>query len=204
MSEMSREPEAVELELRIEKLRCEIEELKHSHAWNRRIGQWLPFISTLLPALALVIAVHQFTQEQAAGRQQLIRQAATDSIARERAFMQPVLERQMSTYFEASAAAATLATARSASERDKAIDTFWKLFWGPLVMLESPEVSGAMKGIAECLDGGVSTCDAKERKNRSLVLASALQTDFFSSWKLSPEQYAQRSINYARLRSGRD
>ena len=151
-----------------------------------------------------MIAVQQFTREQAAGREQLIRQAATDSIARERAFMQPVLERQMNTYFEASAAVATLATARSATERDKATDNFWKLFWGPLVMLESPDVSLAMKGIAECLDGGASKCDVDERKNRSLILASALQTDFFSSWKLSPEQYAQRSINYARLRSPRE
>jgi hypothetical protein len=189
-----------ELELKIEKLQCEIDQMKRGREEKNRLKQWLPVITGLVPALALLFAVTQFTAAQVAARKQLVRNAVADSIASERMFMRPVLDRQLSTYGEASSAAATLASSTAPAERAKAIDTFWKLYWGPLVMMESPEVSGAMKAIGECL-ARAAACPEDDMKSRSLALASALQTDYFSSWKLSPDRYAQRSINYAKTRS---
>ncbi|MEO6528583.1 MAG: hypothetical protein ABIP93_18340 [Gemmatimonadaceae bacterium] len=189
-----------ELELRIEKLQCEIDQMKRPRENSGRLKQWLPVITGLVPVLALLFAVTQFTAAQVAARKQLVRNSVADSIASERAFMRSVLDRQLSTYVEASTAAATLASSKSSTERDKAIDAFWRLYWGPLVMMESPEVSDAMKDIGECLETS-GACMESELKKRSLALASALQTDYFSSWKLSPDRYAQRSINYAKTRS---
>lgn len=188
-----------ELELRIEKLRGEVEDLKHSSAWNRRIGQWMPLVGALLPALALLFAIRQFTAEQTASRQQIARTAVADSIANERLFMRSVLDQQLATYFEAAGAAATLASASNAADRQKAADTFWKLYWGPLVMLESPEVSGRMKAIGHCLESTPRCSDAVLRDS-SLALASALQHDYFDGWRLSPATYAKRSIDYANSR----
>lgn len=183
---------SIEKELELEKLRLEIEELKQSQAWNRRVGTILPVLSALIPALALLIAFEQFSEQQMA-------QTRANQAASERAFMQPVLGRQMNLYFEVSAAAATLASSRDQQERANALDTFLRLYWGPLVMIESPDVSLAMKKFRACLEFPKG-CPSGGLEGLSLALASSLQSDFFASWKLSPEEYAKRSINYAEIR----
>ena len=188
-----------ELELKLEKLRLEIDEMKRNGRWNRRFGRFVPVFSALIPVLALLFAVQQFKQQQVATTAALDRQTKSDALAAQRAFMQPVIARQMNTYFEASAAAATLASSQNTDERTKARDEFFRLYWGPLVMLESPQVSGAMNAFKVCLDEE-NGCDAADFQKRALYLSSWLQTDLFQSWKLSPESYAERSINYARDR----
>jgi hypothetical protein len=128
-------------------------------------------------------------------------QTRANQTASERAFMQPVLGRQMNLYFETSEAAATLASSQDPEERAKARDSFLRLYYGPLVMLESPDVSLAMKNFRACLEAP-RDCPPGRLEGLSLALASSLQSDFFASWKLSPEEYAKRSINYAEIRGG--
>jgi hypothetical protein len=142
--------------------------------------------------MALLFAVQQFVQQQKASEK-------ANTAASERAFMQPILNRQMNTYFDASAAAATLASSDDPKERAQAAEMFWKLYYGPLVMLESPEVSGAMKDFGQCVKSQGS-CTPERMANLSLALASTLESDLFASWKLSPKEYAERSFNYAELR----
>ena len=118
-----------EFELRLEKLRLEIEEMKHNGAWNRRLGRYLPVLSTVIPLVALTLTVWQLRyQSQAA------------ALTAQRAFMEPVLTRQFNSYFEASAAAATLAGSQNEEERQKAREAFFRLYWSPLVILESGPV----------------------------------------------------------------
>ena len=191
-------PRDSEESLRLEKLRLEVNELRRSHTWNRRLGQWLPILSSLVPIAALLFTVQQFTAQQRDATEQRRRQTAADSVASERAFMQPVVARQMDTYFEASAAAATIATARDAAQRQRAVDAFWRLYYGPMVMLESDEVTRRMVAFGGCLRRGAGCADSLP--DRSLELASSLQADLFSSWRLSPAAYARRSIDYARRR----
>lgn len=190
-SSSSQELANVELELKVEKLNLEIAELKRSQTWNRGLGLALPLLSALIPLLALLFTVQQFVRQQEAS-------ARAEKLSSERAFMQPVLEQQMNTYFEASAAAATLASSRSSVKLDEARETFFRLYYGPLVMLESPEVSRAMKNFRACIDLP-EECPPGGLQTLSLSLASSLQTDFFSSWNLSPESYAKRSIDYAKI-----
>jgi hypothetical protein len=185
------EPAVVEQGLKLEKLRLEVDELRRVHRWNRRLGQWLPLFSALIPVLALLFTVQQFTTQQR-------RQIVADSVSSARTFMEPVLERTMDVYFEASAAAATIASTEDAARRQQAIDAFWRLYHGPMVMLESPEVSGRMIAFGDCLRQGATCADSLG--DRSHELASSLQRDLFSSWRLSPAAYAQRSIDYARRR----
>ena len=187
-----------EQSLQLEKLRLEVEELRRTHAWNRRLGQWLPILSSLVPIAALLFTVQQFTAQQRDATEARRRQTDADSVASERTFMQPVVARQMDTYFEASAAAATIATARDAAQRQRAVDAFWRLYYGPMVMLESDEVTRRMVAFGGCLRRGAGCADSLP--DRSLELASSLPADIFSSWRLGPAAYARRSIDYARRR----
>jgi hypothetical protein len=197
MANHSPEQGTTEAGLQLEKLRLEVEALRHEHAWDRRLGRWLPLISTLVPVVALVLTVQQFTAQQRDATEARRRQTDADSVASERAFMEPVLTRMMDTYFEASGAAATVASARDAATRQRAVDAFWRLYQGPLVMLESPEVTRRMVAFGDCLKRGAACADTLPRLSRAL--ASSLQQDLFSSWRLRPAEYAQRSIDYARL-----
>jgi hypothetical protein len=187
--------ETEELELRIEKLRCEVDELKRASNWNRRFGQWVPLFGALLPALALLFAIRQFTVEQTASRQQLVRAAAADSVASERLFMRSILDQQLASYIEAASAAATLSSTSNDADRQKATDTFWKLYWGPLVMFESQEVTERMMAIKGCLNRA-PRCSENVLRDSSLALASALKREYLSASRLSPEQYAQRGHDY--------
>jgi hypothetical protein len=67
--------------------------------------------------------------------------------------MKPLLDKQLSLYFEASATAATIVKTTDVAERKKAINNFWRLYYGPLVMVENTAVSGSMKSFGSCLDG---------------------------------------------------
>lgn len=191
MEETSSNLASTELRLKIEKLELEIQQLKRANEWTRNWGRILPTLSALIPLLALLFAVQQFVQQQKASEK-------ASTTASERAFMQPVLSRQMNTYFDASAAAATLASSDDPKEKAQASEMFWKLYWGPLVMLESPEVGQAMTDFGDCVKAPQSCPSGM--KNLSLALASTLQTDLFASWKLNPEKYAERSIDYAKQR----
>jgi hypothetical protein len=177
-----------EFELRLEKLRLEIEEMKRNGAWNRRLGRYLPVLSTVIPLVALLLTIMQLRHQSEAA-----------ALTAQRGFMEPVLTRQLNTYFEASGAAATIAGSQDADEQKKAREAFFRLYWGPLVMLESKEVSGAMKGFGWCLEQA-DRCGAADLQRRSLLLSSTLQNDLFESWKLTPEQYASRMIDYQKNR----
>ena len=52
---------------------------------------------------------------------------------------QPFLERQSSVCFQASEAAARLATTDQAEQWQKSWDDFWMLYWGPLAAVENVE-----------------------------------------------------------------
>lgn len=199
MQEEPLQPEFMELNLKIEKLRLEIAELSHAHSWNRRGARLLPFLTALVSMLALVFAVQQFVAQQKTMSAAQERQAQADQFASERAFMQPVLARQMNLYFETSSTVAVLASTKNPKEKARALDDFARLYLGPLVLIESPEVSSQMKKVRACLERG-NACAPQTLQGLSLELSSSLQADFFSGWKLSPKDYADRSINYAALR----
>ena len=98
-------------------------------------------------------------------------------------------------YFEASEAAATIATSKDSTVRQKAEAKFWILFWGPLVMVEREEVSGAMKNFGYCLDG-TEKCSTDEMKQRSLKLSSALETSLLRTWNANPDGFTKDQFIY--------
>jgi hypothetical protein len=197
---MPTDNELEEARLKVEKLRLEITALKRDGAWTRGWGRALLVIASLLPAAALVFAVIQFNEQSKLSRQALLDQAVITSATNERTFMNSVLGRQLDLYLQASSAVSTLSSSTDRKAIGNARDNFQQLYWGPLVMFESPEVSLAMKKVRACLVRG-NGCSTAELHNLSLELSSSLEKDYFDGWRLSPADYAKRSIDYVAERT---
>jgi hypothetical protein len=97
----------------------------------------------------------------------------------------PYWERQVSLYFDATSAAATLATSDDESQRKQAAADFWKLYWGPLALVEDREVEAAMVGLGRCLQ---KECPKAALQDLSLALAHTCRQSLQASWNLTLEQ----------------
>ena len=97
----------------------------------------------------------------------------------------PFWERQVSLYFDATTAAATLATSDDESRRTKAAADFWRLYWGPLALVEDREVEAAMVRLGRCLD---KECPRPELQQLSLALAHTCRRSLQVSWNLTLEE----------------
>src|SRR5882724_457077 len=83
----------------------------------------IPWILTLLTA---GLGIWQFTAQQS------------------QANRQPFLQKQLELTFQATETAARLASETDAIEWEKARVAFWRLYWGPLSIVEDRAVEGAM------------------------------------------------------------
>ena len=157
-------------EAELQKLRLEIQKLTLDVASARKFARLdialrlMPTATIAVTVLGFMFTVWQYRTEQAKNRlaseQQAVRDATEraerarkDTETAQREFMKPLLEKQQELYFDAATAAATIASTRDAAERRKAEERFWILYRGPLVMVESTDVSGAMKKFSWCLTG---------------------------------------------------
>jgi hypothetical protein len=121
-------------------------------------------VSTILAIAGFLFGIFQYRKQQV-----LNRTAAAES--RDREFLKPLWEKQLAIYFDTSQAAATIATTTDPKERQEAKQKFWTLYWGPLMIVESPTVYGAMKAFGECLTGETQG----NLQDLSLELGSPLQ-----------------------------
>jgi hypothetical protein len=99
----------------------------------------------------------------------------------------PFLEKQLEISFEASDVAARLATETNADEWEKARKDFWRLYWGPLGIVEDKAVEAAMVALGkivpkladENLELPMATLEQP-----SLQLALATRNLILGSWKV--------------------
>lgn len=94
----------------------------------------------------------------------------------------PFLDRQLTLYTEASQVAAIIATSDRAPERQKAIDRFWRLYWGELALVEDRDVEAAMVAMGSALNASGSR---DELRHLSLRLAHACRTSLDRSWGIN-------------------
>ena len=192
---------AVRSALELERLKLEIDKLKADIAKSGRsqildsLVRLTPLISVLIAVFGVTFSIYQYNAEQRKNRIAREEQSKKEASAAQREFMKPLLERQQQLYFEASSAAATIASSSNPDERGKAEDAFWKLYWGPLIFVESKDVSAAMKKFGNCLDR-TESCDAGELKNRSLSLASTMETSLLNTWNAKPDEFSQNQFIY--------
>jgi hypothetical protein len=106
-----------------------------------------------------------------------------------------MLAKQADYYFAAVTAAAQFVSSSDEKVKHKAAENFLELYWGPLVMFESPTIVKGMRTMKFCIEHQ-SSCSDGERQMLSLYLGSALQKDYFNSWRLAPSAFAGRTHDY--------
>jgi hypothetical protein len=202
MSNIQGEEELDHVRLENEKLRLEIAELKHKGGRADKFEKYIPVITALIAVAGFWFGVYQYfhqqkveTDRQAAEQREKLEnfenelRRANDS--RELELRKPFWEKQLALYFEASEAAATIATSSNPSSRQAAEAKFWNLYWGPLAIVEDagmkkPEdavIESAMVRFGWCLDG-TAECNQAELKQRALSLAHKLRESVGKSWEV--------------------
>ena len=101
----------------------------------------------------------------------------------EKDFRKPFWEKQLDHYFDASSAAATLATSCDQEALALANSEFYRLFYGPLAIVEDSRVEQAMVAFHQALSSaGATECGTPELKALSLQLAWSLRQSIGYTW----------------------
>ena len=198
--------EALLAEAQLEKLRLEIQSLQSKNKWDDRVARYIPLLTVLITVAGFSFGVYQFRIQQkynadryAAEQSDKIRalenEFRKDKEAKERDFSRPLWEKQLDLYFEASAAAATISRTKDPVIRKKAEESFWQLYQGPLAVIETKEVSGAMAEFGHCLDG-TRQCSDEDLEELSLKLASTVQESLSKSWNVMVGDLPKDKFDY--------
>jgi hypothetical protein len=104
----------------------------------------------------------------------------------------PFFSKRLELCEEASSAAATRATTDDKVERKKAEASFWRLYWGPLGIVENESVAGAMVEFGECLQSG---CQGNSLQRLALKLAHSCRQEMSESWDMKLPSVKPRPFN---------
>jgi hypothetical protein len=170
-----------------EKLKLEVAELRRpSHPL---LAQAIPAVTALVAVAGFLWGVAQYGEEQ---------EKSQETAARE--FMKPWLESQREIYMQALSFAATVANSDTPSERKQATDSFWQLYQGKMILVETKSVSGAMVQFGYCLNGS-SPCTRDEMNSRTRDLATAMAESMAATAKMTFKEFSANQFKY---KSGRD
>ena len=110
-------------------------------------------------------------------------------------FRKPFWEKLLTIYIEATTCAANLARTEDSDEWRKARDAFWKLYYGPLCLVEDQAVESAMVEIGLLLESASFEDRVKNRKGletAALNLAYACRNSIRTDWKIPMETLSGR------------
>jgi hypothetical protein len=113
--------------------------------------------------------------------------------AREKEFRKSYWDHQMDYFFEATQSASEIATLpKEDPNRDKAVKTFWTLYWGQMTVVEAKcekcdPVDQAMIQFGYCLTNPgdkapKNNCDFNELQQRAITLGKACRNLIGKSW----------------------
>ncbi|MDJ0656130.1 MAG: hypothetical protein QNJ40_18350 [Xanthomonadales bacterium] len=99
--------------------------------------------------------------------------------ASEKEYRRPLWERQIAVYFEATNATGLLVSATDPQQLATAERSFWKLYYGPMALVEDLQVEQAMVQFGRCLR---DQCEMAQLRKLSLSLAHACRASLGESW----------------------
>lgn len=149
-------------------------------AETKRTKTWTAVVPWILTILTLSIGAWQFTLQQ------------------EQANRSPFLKEQLAVSFAAVDAVAILATETDPAAWETARKTFWRLYWGPLGVVENREVEAQMVALGKMIPPPQEAVAAAELpmvelRVPSLRLAQAVRELLLKSWGVDlPALEAQR------------
>ncbi len=65
-------------------------------------------------------------------------------------------------------------------------DTFWRMYWGKMFLVESKQVETLMINLGECLP--LNSCTREDHKKRHKALLCGLRKDLSGTWKIEFEE----------------
>ena len=188
--------ELEQLSLENKKLRLELDEAARTDVW-KWAGRLSPLLATVLAVAGFLFGVLQFTAQQKATQHAVEEQSKRELEARDRDFMMPLWERELELYFRTSDVVATIATSTDPAKRTAAEQEFWRLYEGPLIIVEEQALSGAMKQFGNCLSG-TEQCANGELRKRSRALASVIQKTIEKAATRRLSEFSQNKFQYHR------
>jgi hypothetical protein len=182
------EPDSrVESELKLEKLRCEVQQLKSQLGFRGRLAAFTPLLSAGIAVLGVWISLFQFQkQQEAAARKTETERAQREADAkrvRELELQNPFWQKRVQLYFDATEAAGIIASRAAGADRAKAEAAFWRLYLGPLAVVEDDQVESAMVEMGNCLNK-TEDCDQTTLSKRALALAHSCRQSIGDTWRL--------------------
>lgn len=183
--------------LEVEKLKEEISKLQREQKpnWLSRI---LPLITALVAVGGFIVGIWQFNEGQKQSAKQIIsaeniaansiraaeEQSRNDLLASKRQeYLQKFWQERLKLYDEVTRAAGQIASSRTPDDARTPIGNFWKLYWGPLSILEDRAVLSAMVAYGEKLkkaEGGEIMF--KELQTDAYDLARACRKSLEKTW----------------------
>jgi hypothetical protein len=136
----------------------------------------VPWILTLA---TIVVGIWKFSQQQM------------------QANRQPFLQKQLELCFQATETVARLASETDPTEWEKARITFWRLYWGPLSIVEDWSVEGEMVKLGKLVPGHAGTAlelPMKSLEVPSYHLAHAVRELVLASWNVDLPPLQDRRI----------
>ncbi len=188
--------ELEKLALENRKLKLQLDKELDGDFWSW-VGRMSPLLATLLAVAGFLFGVKQYVDQQQASRNAALLQERRELEARDRDFMKPLWEKELQLYLRASEIVATIATTKDPQKRRAEEAEFWKLYQGPLIVVEDKRLSGAMVRFGKCLNGE-EECREEELKNRSRSLASTIQETIEEAARVRLSEFSKDKFQYHR------
>jgi hypothetical protein len=177
-----------------EKLARELEAQSRARPWYQFPIQLVPLITALVSVAGFLWGMVQYAGQQQKNRTEREVQSKRETQTAERQFMEPWLESQRDIYTEALDAAVAIANGQEPKDRAIAEEKFWRLFHGRMILVETQEVSGAMKRFGECLD--VPRCTPGDMNARARTLATAMAQSMAATARMNYDEFAANQFQY--------
>lgn len=177
-----------------EKLKVELAALKRL-PWYHVPNRLVPLVTALIAVAGFLIGVLKYTNEQSNARADRKVQSLREHATAEQELMKPWLESQRTVYAEALSAAAAAANTNDATLKVVAAQSFWQLYQGRMILVETTTVSGAMKHFGRCLDGS-DICSKEEMNRRSRALGTVMAESMAATAGMRYEEFARNQFKY--------
>jgi hypothetical protein len=176
-----------------EKLKLELAKSRDGKRYFEILSDMVAIITAFVAVSGLGWAIFQYQDEQQKNRDANQIQSDREKETREKELMKPWLSSQREIYLEALSAAATVVNCEDPEERKKAADTFWQLYHGKMILVETKSVSDAMVVFGRCLDGA-GTCDKALMNERCHDLGTAMAESIAATAGMTYEEFSENQF----------
>jgi hypothetical protein len=188
-----------QIALENKKLELEISQVEGKKPRYQTLLQLLPIIPAIIATAGFLWGVKQYLDEQEASRVARTEQARREEQTAEREFMQPWLKSQRETYLAALEAATIAANATDPVKRTRAEEDFWRLYHGKMILVETTQVSDAMRQFGLGIGGedGDQPRPSKRELNRLCrILGTAMAESMAATAKVTYREFAASQFKY--------